>query len=240
MGMVWHSPEGGVLSAIGLAARCKQTADTSAPLPGLYCGAVQARPELADPLTADEPLANAATIRGCIALVVRGGATFGDKIKHAAEAGAVGVVIINDNREDPHDVFPLEISSPPMRRGGPSGGPSPWALPCLMVSYQDGQALVRHMPAALALAPLSEAGGGGGDTLGRVPRLLRPSGSAAGAEPDAALVELCEALVGGLGLGGLARRTDDGFLAQVRARLGILFSHHTRHPHGRRRALTSD
>ena len=51
------------------------------------------------PLTADSALENASDVKGNIALILRGGATFVEQTKRASEAGAVGVIIVNTSDE---------------------------------------------------------------------------------------------------------------------------------------------
>jgi hypothetical protein len=56
---------------------------------------------LVDPPLADAPLNNAAEINGKIALIRRGAIPFNDKISRAREAGAIGIVMIDNNEEPP-------------------------------------------------------------------------------------------------------------------------------------------
>lgn len=79
------------------------------------------------PTLACDPLVNGGQITGNIALIDRGGCNFVDKVRHAQQAGAIGVVIANDT---------------PGGRVYTMGGNGPSiTIPAIMVSYETGQAL---------------------------------------------------------------------------------------------------
>jgi hypothetical protein len=65
----------------------------------------QAEPVWADPCDASATLKNSADIKGKIALIARGKVDWFDKVKHAENAGAVGVVFVNT--EDSLDPLPV-------------------------------------------------------------------------------------------------------------------------------------
>ncbi len=71
-------------------------------------------------------LVNATALRGRIALVRRGTCTFLEKVRNAAEAGAIAVILVNDRGD------------PPIIAGGETNS---LTLPCLMISREDGRAL---------------------------------------------------------------------------------------------------
>ncbi len=60
----------------------------------------------ASPSEGCNPLANAAEIQGRIAVVNRGTCTFGRKAHNAQQAGAIGVLILNNRAETPGDPLP--------------------------------------------------------------------------------------------------------------------------------------
>ncbi|MGE3312631.1 MAG: PA domain-containing protein [Limisphaerales bacterium] len=70
-------------------------------------------------------LLNAASVRGRIALVRRGTCTFVEKVRNAAEAGAVAVLVVNDRGD------------PPIIAGGE---PNDLPIPCVMISQDSGRA----------------------------------------------------------------------------------------------------
>ncbi len=90
-----------------------------------------------DPPLGCEPFLNAAAMPGAIALVDRGVCPFIDKFANAVAAGAIGVVIVNNEPAQ----LPFAMSGPP--------GTSP--VLGVMVTQADGAALV----AALATGPLT-------------------------------------------------------------------------------------
>jgi mannosidase alpha-like ER degradation enhancer 3 len=58
---------------------------------------LRARAVLALPELADRPLTNSSMLRGQIAVVRRGGATFVHKARRMQEAGAIGLIVINSS-----------------------------------------------------------------------------------------------------------------------------------------------
>eukprot|EP01046_Picozoa_sp_COSAG06_P017023 COSAG06_NODE_1143_length_10539_cov_13.369923_5_plen_257_part_00 len=82
------------LLADGEPVRCRFGFGPAAPLE--YSGAIVAT----DPARAEAPLANAADLRGKLALTVRGECVFTEKADRAAEAGAVAVIVVNNEPGD--------------------------------------------------------------------------------------------------------------------------------------------
>jgi hypothetical protein len=101
------------------------------------------------------PIANRAAVRGAIAVVDRGECLFVEKVGNAQDAGAVGVVVINN--------VPGLITM-----GGDDAGIT---IPAVMISQADG-ALLR---AALAGGGGGSGGGGGGGGGGGEPEQEEPS-----------------------------------------------------------------
>jgi len=81
-----------------------------------------------------QPLDNAADVDGNIALIERGGCEFQDKIGNAENAGALAVVIYNNN-------------GPPMAMNGDAGSVG---IPAVMIGSADGQVLVDRLAADAA------------------------------------------------------------------------------------------
>ena len=120
-----------VLSPAAIAANYQVgTASFGAPLasPGLNGSIAQGLDpaDSAGPSTTDgcSPLTNASSVGGHIALLDRGTCSFVTKAKNAQNAGAIGVIIV-DNR--------LEIPAP-----GMSGTDSTITIPAVMISQPDG------------------------------------------------------------------------------------------------------
>ena len=84
-------------------------------------GTTQFEPVWADPCDASATLKNSADIKGKIALIARGKVDWFDKVKHAENAGAVGVVFVNT--EDSLD--PLPVAGNPRLKS---------KIPCIMVT----------------------------------------------------------------------------------------------------------
>jgi photosystem II stability/assembly factor-like uncharacterized protein len=79
------------------------------------------------PLLGCSALSNASDINGNIAVIKRGDCYFVDKVKNAQNAGAIGVVMINNV-----DGFPIVM-----------GGTDPDVnIPSVMISQEDGQAII--------------------------------------------------------------------------------------------------
>lgn len=127
-----------VLSPAAIAANYQVgTASFGAPLasPGLTGNIVQGidPADSAGPLTTDgcSALTNASSVGGHIALLDRGSCTFVTKAKNAQNAGAIGVIIV-DNR--------LEIPPPGMSGTDPS-----ITIPAVMISQTDGATIAGQL-----------------------------------------------------------------------------------------------
>ncbi|MEE4244629.1 MAG: M36 family metallopeptidase [Kangiellaceae bacterium] len=103
--------------------------------------------QLTDPAGAAGPgcdgAANAAELDGKIALIDRGGCAFVDKVNSAQAAGAIAVIIANNDQALPDDVINL---------GGDDAG---IAIPSIMVSYNDGVAIKTELGAGTVNATLT-------------------------------------------------------------------------------------
>ncbi|GAB6875328.1 S8 family serine peptidase [Thermaerobacter litoralis] len=93
-----------------------------------------ARDGSANPTQACYPLVNAAEVAGKIALVDRGSCTFTTKVRNAEQAGAIGVLIVNNVAGDP--------SAP-----GQDGTTPVPQIPAAMVSRNDGAFLKQLLQA---------------------------------------------------------------------------------------------
>jgi hypothetical protein len=89
----------------------------------------------ANPAIADvNPLNNAAAIAGNIALIDRGTVTFAVKLQAALDAGAIGVIVVNNRDTNSADgILPIVMS------GGSVN------IPAVMVSFYDGQKIKDHL-----------------------------------------------------------------------------------------------
>lgn len=94
-----------------------------------------------DPPLADADIRNGAAIKGNIALIDRGVATFTDKINRAQAVGAVAVIIVNNRALDnPEGVLPIVL-------GGTAVN-----LPAIMVSIVDGAILKSKLAEGVTVA----------------------------------------------------------------------------------------
>jgi hypothetical protein len=80
-------------------------------LPAMFGPAIDApvhgRVIRADPFRAHEDLRNAPLLRGSIAFVSRGGCTFAEKAQRCAEAGAIAVLVANNDAQNPAQIFEM-------------------------------------------------------------------------------------------------------------------------------------
>ena len=83
------------------------------------------------PADACGPLSNTAALKGKIALIDRGDCLFGDKIAKAQAAGAIGVIMVNNQ------------DGPPIPMGGKAADPI--TIPGVMISKADGALLRAHL-----------------------------------------------------------------------------------------------
>ena len=94
---------------------------------------------LAQPPTANSEILNSDEVRGCrrgcVVVVLRGGGSFDQKISYAEKAGAVAVVVVNNDQSSLGAVRPM------------SGRGGSWRakIPAMMISYRDGAKLLRQL-----------------------------------------------------------------------------------------------
>lgn len=125
---------------------------------------------LVSPVQGCGPLSNADELHGAIAVVMRGNCSFVAKTLAAQDAGAVGVVVVNNARDAGGTIVMSDVS----------GGAVP-QIPAVLVSHASGRLLQqalrrqagspRRLVAGLALLP-----------PGSGPRRMAEAGSGAGAE----------------------------------------------------------
>jgi hypothetical protein len=108
------------------------------------------------------PLVNGASINGQIAVLYRGACEFGTKALNAQNAGAVGVIIINN------------IPGAPVGMGPGTDGPS-ISIPLVMISDADGAMLMDSIKAGAVTAFIGSKSGYYGDDVGTTKAdVLRP------------------------------------------------------------------
>ncbi len=90
----------------------------------------------ANPTLACNPLTNAAAINGNIAVIERGTCYFVDKVKNAQNAGAIGVLMINN------------VPGTPIIMGGSD---ATITIPSVMISKADGQAILNALNSSTAI-----------------------------------------------------------------------------------------
>lgn len=107
------------------------------------------------------PLTNAAAVSGKIALIDRGTCTFVTKVKNAQNAGAVGVLIVENTTD-----------SPP---AGLGGSDSTITIPAVRITLADGNTIKAQLPFGVgATLLLDRSTAGGADQFGH-PRLFTPN-----------------------------------------------------------------
>jgi hypothetical protein len=140
---------------VGAVSRGPQGAQTAAPLP---VPAITGEIVRTDPLLADAPLNNAEALQGNIAMILRGTTSPNDQITRAREAGAIGVIIVNDVQ----DVAEGQPGRMPIEMGGISEENQ--AIPAVMIMRTEGDAIA----AALDQGPVTASiGGDSVPTLGQ-------------------------------------------------------------------------
>ena len=87
-------------------------------------------PENADACT---PAINAAALNGKIAVIRRGVCTFAEKVKFAQNAGAIAVIIVNNDTANPDQLVNM------------SGADATITIPAIFVSYNVGEAIITEM-----------------------------------------------------------------------------------------------
>jgi len=123
-----------------VAAFGSQISETEAALFEVEASIVMARPPQA--CGAKGALVNEDDLRGQIALVMRGGCSFATKAAIAVKAGAAALVVINNDAASPDHTFAMD-----------NNDLSEVAIdiPCVMVSYNGGQALLTDDPSRVRL-----------------------------------------------------------------------------------------
>ena len=99
---------------------------------------------VADPYTAfeeginmgDATISNVEDMEGRVALIGRGDTSFDAKAVAARDAGAVAVIIVNNDKQNAHQVFPPGVAGSPMAEPYETG--SSVDIPVLMISYNEG------------------------------------------------------------------------------------------------------
>ncbi|MDT5269453.1 MAG: hypothetical protein QOH49_1639 [Acidobacteriota bacterium] len=133
--------------------------------PAVSPGGTTANVAQAAPADGCSALTNASTVSGRVALIDRGGCTFVSKVKNAQNAGAVGVIIVNN------------VTGDLIQMGG---GDATITIPTLMVSLTDGSTLKSQLTAAEnATLLLDNNVPSGVDAQGRA-RMYAPSTVSAG------------------------------------------------------------
>ena len=100
---------------------------------GLSGFLVAAHDGTASPRGGCQPFTNAAAVHGRIAVVVRGNCDYNVKARNAQNAGAIGVIVVNN------------VAGPPM---APGGTDSSIAIPVVMVRQDDGALLLQALGAS--------------------------------------------------------------------------------------------
>lgn len=100
------------------------------------------------PALADGALKNADEVAGNIAVIQRGNVAFTEKVQRALEAGAVGVLIVNNNQAE--KLFDMADPS----HQSPAGG---FAIPALAVSYATGVTMVEGATCTILKKSTAEA-----------------------------------------------------------------------------------
>jgi hypothetical protein len=94
---------------------------------------VAAQDGTASPREGCRPFTNAGEVKGRIAVVVRGGCNYDVKARHAQNAGATGLIVVNN------------VPGPPI---APGGSDSSISIPVVMVRKDDGALLLQALGAS--------------------------------------------------------------------------------------------
>ncbi|NJL12991.1 MAG: hypothetical protein HC913_08355 [Microscillaceae bacterium] len=125
---LWNTAGGGFVLTVNaptaIAGEYTATGASFGPL--FLAGPISGAVVLAQPNLACEPFTNASSINGKIALVDRGECTFVQKVLNAQNAGAIAVIVVNNQ------------AGPPINLGGTEPAIT---IPSIMVSQSDGQLL---------------------------------------------------------------------------------------------------
>ncbi|KAF0687731.1 Aste57867_20555 [Aphanomyces stellatus] len=105
----------------------------------------------ASPLQACPSLANKSAFAGAIGFVERGGCTFPEKIERLQAAGAIAVVVANNDSLNPDAAFVMSVDQCPVDH---------LSIPSVMLPYAVGQRLQAHPPDSLGIVCLEGAAAG--------------------------------------------------------------------------------
>lgn len=114
---------------------------------------LEAAPIFAKPSQGCEPLRNRDDSMSQMVFMFRGACDFKTKAKHAVDAGAVALVVINHDQTRPDHAF--SMTNPKASEGEDSESDESWSpqIPCVMVSWNSGQAILEDRPERLRLYP---------------------------------------------------------------------------------------
>ncbi len=94
--------------------------------------------ETAPPLEGCDPLANADELEGNVAMVLRGSCSFVQKVQNAAAAGAIAVIVYNDDRDGPG-------SETLVTMGGDCEPADGCTIPAVFISRATGLAILAEL-----------------------------------------------------------------------------------------------
>lgn len=116
---------------------------------------IEASPVFASPSQGCEPLRNADDLRSQMVFMFSGACDFETKAKHAVQAGAVALVVINHDQSRPDHAFAMARSSVAPGSEQATADDVSWntQIPCVMVSWNSGQAILEDRPERLRLYP---------------------------------------------------------------------------------------
>jgi hypothetical protein len=89
------------------------------------------------PKMAEYDLDNAAEVKGKVVAIIRGQVNFADKVGRAVDAGAVGVIVINNDEQSPHELI---VMGDPENQA-PEGG---FDIPAVAVSHSVGRSMIKN------------------------------------------------------------------------------------------------
>jgi len=114
---------------------------------------LEAAPVVARPSQGCEPLRNGDESMSQMVFMFRGACDFKTKAKHAMDAGAVALVIINHDQTRPDHAFSMVKPKAAVATDGAVEEPWNPQIPCVMVSWNSGQAILEDRPERLRLYP---------------------------------------------------------------------------------------
>ncbi|OQR96222.1 hypothetical protein ACHHYP_16575 [Achlya hypogyna] len=111
----------------------------------------RSRLALAHPLSAHTTLTNRSELPGAIVLVERGGCTFPEKIERAQQAGAIAVLVGNNDAANPDAAFVMSVDQLSADH---------ISIPSVMLPYTASQALQKAPPESVGIVCLDGAAAG--------------------------------------------------------------------------------